>query len=232
MKTIGLLGGMSWESTVGYYRLINEGIRDALGGLHSAKIAMYSVDFAAIEQLQHTGDWAGTAEILCKAARRIEAAGADFLLICTNTMHKVAPEVEAAVQIPLLHIADATAEQLGEQGIKSVGLLGTAFTMEQEFYKGRLTEKYGLQVLVPEAEDRQIVHQIIYDELCLGRIKSKSKRAYLQIINSLAEQGAEAVILGCTEIGMLVSQEDTSVPLLDTTAIHALKAVEYAVKQP
>jgi aspartate racemase len=233
MKTIGLLGGMSWESTAGYYKLINEGIRDALGGLHSAQIAMYSVDFEAIEKLQHVGDWAGTAEILSQAAQHIEAAGADFLLICTNTMHKVASEVAAAVQIPLLHIADATAERLVEQGIKSVGLLGTSFTMEQEFYKGRLAEKYGLQVLVPNAEDRQIVHRVIYDELCLGRITGRSQTSYLQIIDNLAEQGAEAVILGCTEIGMLVKQQDTAVQLVDTTAVHACKAVELAIsKEP
>jgi aspartate racemase len=228
MKTIGLLGGMSWESTLGYYRAINEGIKKTLGGLHSAKIAMYSVDFAPIEKLQHTGDWEGTAKILSEAAQRIQAAGADFLLICTNTMHKVAPQIEAAIQIPLLHIADATAEILVKGGIKSVGLLGTAFTMEQEFYKGRLINNYGLQVLVPNEDDRQIVHRIIYQELCLGKIESNSKAEYLRIIDTLAAQGAEAVILGCTEIGMLVDQTDTNVRLLDTTAIHAEKAVQYA----
>ncbi|MEJ2100541.1 MAG: aspartate/glutamate racemase family protein [Desulfobacterales bacterium] len=228
MKTIGLLGGMSWESTLGYYRAINEGIKKTLGGLHSAKIAMYSVDFAPIEKLQHTGDWEGTAKILSEAAQRIQAAGADFLLICTNTMHKVAPQIEAAIQIPLLHIADATAEILVNGGIKSVGLLGTAFTMEQEFYKGRLINNYGLQVLVPNEDDRQIVHRIIYQELCLGKIESNSKAEYLRIIDTLAAQGAEAVILGCTEIGMLVDQTDTNVRLLDTTAIHAEKAVQYA----
>jgi aspartate racemase len=228
MKTIGLLGGMSWESTLGYYRAINEGVRNTLGGLHSAKIAMYSVDFEPIEQLQHVGDWEGTAKILCIAAKHIQAAGADFLLICTNTMHRVAPEIEAAIQIPVLHIADATAEILVEGGIKSVGLLGTAFTMEQDFYKGRLSEKYGLKVLVPNAEDRAMVHKIIYHELCLGEIKPDSKAEYLRIINALAFQGAEAVILGCTEIGMLVNQTDTEVRLLDTTAIHVEKAVEYA----
>jgi aspartate racemase len=228
MKTIGLLGGMSWESTLGYYRAINEGIKKTLGGLHSAKIAMYSVDFAPIEKLQHTGDWEGTAKILSEAAQRIQAAGADFLLICTNTMHKVAPQIEAAIQIPLLHIADATAEILVNGGIKSVGLLGTAFTMEQEFYKGRLIHNYGLQVLVPNEDDRQIVHRIIYQELCLGKIESNSKAEYLRIIDTLAAQGAEAVILGCTEIGMLVDQTDTNVRLLDTTAIHAEKAVQYA----
>jgi len=228
MKTIGLLGGMSWESTLGYYRLINEGVKKALGGLHSAKIAMYSVDFEPIEKLQHTGDWEGTAKILSTAAQNVQAAGADFLLICTNTMHKVAPEIEAAVQIPLLHIADATAEKLVSEGLKSVGLLGTAFTMEQDFYKGRLIRNYGLKVLVPNEDDRRIVHNIIYQELCLGKIDSHSKTEYLRIIDTLAAQGAEAVILGCTEIGMLVNQSDTTVRLLDTTAIHAGKAVAYA----
>ena len=230
MKTIGLLGGMSWESTLGYYRAINEGVTKILGGLHSAKIIMYSVDFEPIEKLQHAGNWEGTARILSEAAQRIQAAGADFLLICTNTMHKVAPEIEAAIQIPLLHIADATAEILVNEDIKSIGLLGTAFTMEQEFYKGRLTNNYGLQVLVPNEDDRQIVHRIIYQELCLGKIESNSKAEYLRIIDTLAAQGAEAVILGCTEIGMLVNQTDTDVRLLDTTAIHAEKAVEYATQ--
>ena len=229
MKTIGLLGGMSWESTVGYYRAINEGVKNTLGGLHSAKIAMYSVDFEPIEKLQHAGDWKGTAIILSKAAQSVESAGADFLLICTNTMHKVAPEIEKSIKIPLLHIADATAEVLVHEGIKTVGLLGTAFTMEQDFYKGRLSENYGLNVLVPGNEDRQVVHNIIYQELCLGKIESNSKTEYLRIIDSLANQGAEAVILGCTEIGMLVNQDDTKVRLLDTTAIHAEKAVEYAI---
>ncbi|MCP3940744.1 MAG: aspartate/glutamate racemase family protein [Desulfobacteraceae bacterium] len=229
MKTIGLLGGMSWESTVGYYRGINEGVKNRLGGLHSAKIAMYSVDFEPIEKLQHAGDWKATARILSGAARSVEAAGADFLLICTNTMHKVAPEIEKSVKIPLLHIADATAEVLIHEGIKTVGLLGTAFTMEQDFYKGRLSKNYGLDVLVPSVEDRQIIHKIIYQELCLGKIQADSKTEYLRIIDMLANQGAEAVILACTEIGMLVSQGDTKVKLLDTTAIHTEKAVEYAI---
>lgn len=231
MKTIGLLGGMSWESTLSYYQAINEGIKTALGGLHSAKIAMYSVDFEAIERLQHAGDWEGTAKILSEAAQNIQAAGADFLLICTNTMHKVAPEIETAIQIPLLHIADATAETLVADGIKSVGLLGTSFTMEQDFYKGRLTNNYGLHVLIPNEGDRAIVHQVIYQELCLGKLESNSKTEYLRIIDALAAEGAEAVILGCTEIGMLVQQSDTDVPLLDTTAIHAAKAVDYALSE-
>ncbi len=229
MKTIGLLGGMSWESTVGYYRAINKGVKNSLGGLHSAKIAMYSVDFDPIEKLQHSGDWDGTAKILSQAAKGIESAGADFILICTNTMHKVAQEIENAINIPLLHIADATADVLVKEGIKTVGLLGTAFTMEEDFYKGRLTEKYGLNVLVPEKEDRDVVHGVIYEELCLGNIDANSKAEYLRIIDALAKDGAEAVILGCTEIGMLVSQEDTMVKLLDTTEIHAQKAVEYAL---
>ena len=228
MKTIGLIGGMSWESTLGYYRAINEGVKNVLGGLHSAKIAMYSVDFEPIEKLQHVGDWEGTARILSKAAKNVESAGADFLLICTNTMHKVAPEIQEAIQIPLLHIADATAEVLVDEGIKSVGLLGTSFTMEQDFYKGRLSDKYGLNVLVPNDNDRKIVHDTIYQELCLGKIRSNSKAEYLRIIEALANQGAEAVILGCTEIGMLVNQFDTKVRLLDTTVIHAEKAVEFA----
>ena len=230
MKTIGLLGGMSWESTLDYYRAINEGIKNALGGLHSAKIAMYSVDFEPVKQLQQAGDWAKTIRILSEAANNIEAAGADFLLICTNTMHKIAPEIEASIKIPLLHIADATADVIIKEGIKSVGLLGTAYTMEQAFYKGRLTNNHGLRVFVPGEQDRNIVHNIIYRELCLGKVKADSKAEYLRIIDALAAQGAEAVILGCTEIGMLVKQADTAIRLLDTTAIHAGKAVEYAMR--
>lgn len=230
MKTIGLLGGMSWESTVEYYKAINEGVKDSLGGLHSAKIAMYSVDFDQIEKLQHQGDWEETAQILTKAALSVQSAGADFILICTNTMHKVAPSIETALNIPLLHIADATAEVLVKKGIKKVGLLGTAFTMEQDFYKGRLTDKYNLTVIVPNEDDRSIIHNVIYKELCLGKSLAASKAEYLRIIESLANQGAEAVILGCTEIGLLVNQADTQVELLDTTYIHAQKAVEYAIK--
>jgi aspartate racemase len=229
MKTIGLLGGMSWESTLGYYKAINEGINKELGGLHSAKIAMYSVDFEPIEQLQHAGDWNGTAKILSVAAQSIQAAGADFLLICTNTMHKVAKEIGESIRIPILHIADATAEILVNHGVKKVGLLGTAFTMEQEFYKGRLLSQYNLEVLVPNEKDRQIIHKVIYQELCLGKITANSKAEYLRVIDALAAQGAEAVILGCTEIGMLVNQSDTDVKLMDTTAIHAQQAVRYAI---
>ena len=229
MKTIGLLGGMSWESSIGYYRAINEGIKKSLGGLHSAKIAMYSVDFDPIEKLQHDGDWEGTAKILTEAAIKVQSAGADFLLICTNTMHKVAPQIEESIDIPLLHIADATADVLVKKGIKTVGLLGTAFTMEQDFYKGRLSENYGLTVLTPNAEDRQTIHDVIYKELCLGKSLPASKAEYLRIIEFLAKQGAEAIILGCTEIGMLVDQTDTEIELLDTTYIHAQKAVECAI---
>lgn len=230
MKTIGMLGGMSWESTVGYYQEINQGMKHALGGLHSAKIAMVSVDFAEIEKLQHAGDWEATAVILSEAAQSVEAAGADCVLICTNTMHKVAPQIEAAINIPVLHIADGTAQELLANGIKTVGLLGTGFTMDQDFYKGRLRDKYGLNVLIPNEADRKIVHDVIYQELCLGEINDQSAAEYLRIIDDLVEQGAEAVILGCTEIGMLVKQEDTDVKLFDTTLIHAQKAVEWALK--
>jgi len=229
MKTIGLLGGMSWESTVGYYREINEGVKQKLGGLHSAKIVLYSVDFDPIEKLQHSGDWDATGIILADAARCVEAGGADFLLICTNTMHKVAEQIESAISIPLLHIADATAEALLQAGVKTVGLLGTAFTMEQEFYKGRLSGQYGIDVVVPDAPDRKLVHDIIYQELCLGRVEQSSKQEYIRIVDEITEMGAEGVILGCTEIGMLITQEDTKTALYDTTKIHAAKAVERAI---
>jgi aspartate racemase len=229
MKTIGLLGGMSWESTIDYYRIINQGVKVALGGLHSANIVFYSVDFASIEKMQSAGDWAGATNLLIDAAKNIQAAGADFLLICTNTMHKVAPQIEAAIGIPLLHIADATAQALVSARIKTVGLLGTAFTMEQDFYKGRLIEQFGLQVLTPDLIDRKIIHSVIYEELCLGRLQPSSKFEYLRIVGELADRGAQAVILGCTEIGMLIKQSDTKIRLLDTTEIHAQKAVEYAL---
>ena len=232
MKTIGLLGGMSWESTASYYRIINEGVKAKLGGLHSAKIALVSVDFHPIEALQKEGNWDKTAAILKKAASDIEKAGADFILICTNTMHLVAPEVEAEISIPLLHIADATAQDIVNTGIKKIGLLGTAFTMEKDFYKGRLENKYGLDVIIPNKSDRKIIHDIIYDELCLGHINKSSRAEYLRIINTLIEQGAEGVILGCTEITLLVTPEDTDVKLFDTTMIHAQKAVELALEQP
>ena len=231
MKTIGLLGGMSWESTESYYRLINEGVKTRLGGLHSAKIAMLSVDFEEIEQLQHSGDWEGTAIILSDAAQRIEAAGADFMLICTNTMHKVAPEIEQAISIPLLHIADATAKHVRDAGIETVGLLGTNFTMEQAFYRGRLADIHAIQVLVPDKADRDLVHDVIYNELCLGEIDVASRKEYVRIIEAMADRGAEAVILGCTEIGSLVQQAHTEVPLFDTTVIHAQAAVDEALRE-
>ena len=229
MKTIGLLGGMSWESTTSYYKAINEGVKQALGGLHSAKICMYSVDFDEIEKLQSKGDWAATAEILSKAARSIEAGGADFLIICTNTMHKVAPQIGSAVSIPVLHIADATAEKLLADRVKRVGLLGTRFTMAHDFYKGRLTDKFGIDVMVPDTEARDTVHKIIFSELCLGKISNRSREQYLKIINELHAKGAEAVILGCTEIALLVQQKHTSIPLYDTTEIHAAQAVKFAL---
>lgn len=228
-KTIGLLGGMSWESTAHYYREINLGIKALLGGLHSAKLAMYSVDFAEIERLQHQGDWQATAEILSNAAKHVEAAGAECLLICTNTMHKVADSIEASIAIPLIHIADATAEKLIEMKVNKVGLLGTSFTMEQDFYKGRLKEKHGLDVIVPNQTDRQMIHEVIYQELCLGKVNQASKQKYLAVIEKLKQSGADAVILGCTEIGLLVNQTDTTIPLLDTTLIHAHKAVQFAL---
>ena len=231
MKTIGLLGGMSWESTVGYYQAINEGVNAALGGLHSAKIAMVSVALDPFVELQHTGDWDETARLLAEAAQKIQAAGADFLLICANTMHKVAPQIEAAIDIPILHIADAAAEALQQRGIKAVGLLGTAFTMEQDFYRGRLKDKHGINVLIPNEEERRVVHDVIYDELCHGKQTPESREKYLRIIDKLAEEGAEAVLLGCTEIGLLVKQADTEVMLLDTAVIHAEKAVEMALTE-
>lgn len=229
MKTIGLLGGMSWESTATYYREINEGIKQRLGGLHSARILLNSVDFDQLEKLQHSGDWDEIARLLIAASRSIEAGGADFLLICTNTMHKVAPEIEAAINIPLLHIADATAEEIISRGVSKVGLLGTSFTMEQSFYRGRLSERHGLEVLVPDSEAREQVHRVIYDELCLGQINPSSRQRYIDIISELGSRGAEAVILGCTEIALLVSPEESPVPLFDTTRIHARKAVEAAL---
>ncbi|MCP4297916.1 MAG: aspartate/glutamate racemase family protein [Proteobacteria bacterium] len=229
MKTIGLLGGMSWESTSSYYTSLNRGINGKLGGLHSAKIILHSFDFALINKIQHAGDWDQTAEILSQAALGVEAAGADFLLICTNTMHKVAPQIESRLNIPILHLADATASILVGQGIKKVGLLGTAFTMEEGFYKDRFTENYNMEVITPHKEDRKIVHQTIYQELCKGEIRDQSKKEYLRIIKSLAQKGAEGVILGCTEIGLLVNQKDTNVPLFDTTAIHVDRAIDYAL---
>jgi aspartate racemase len=229
MKTIGLLGGMSWESTALYYRLINEAAKRRLGGLHSAPIAMVSVDFQPIEALQHAGDWAALGDELAAAARRVEAAGADLLLLCTNTMHKVAPAIEAAIDIPFLHIADATARAVTAAGVDKVGLLGTRFTMEEDFYKGRLAE-HGIEVLVPDEAERGRVHRVIYDELCRGDIQAASRDDYLRIIDGLVARGASAVIEGCTEIGMLVKPAHTSVTLFDTTAIHAAEAVSEALR--
>ena len=228
MKTIGLIGGMSWESTASYYQLINETIKEKLGGLHSAKILLYSVDFAEIERYQASGDWDKNAEVLSQIAQILEQAGADFIVICTNTMHKVAPQIQEAISIPILHIAQATAHALLENGIKKVGLLGTKYTMTQDFYKEKLLDS-GLEVVIPDQTGVDEVNRIIYDELCLGQIKESSKESYLAIINDLKNAGAEAVILGCTEIGLLVKQEDTDVPLFDTTAIHAKRAAEVAV---
>jgi aspartate racemase len=230
MKTIGLLGGMSWESTALYYRAINEGIKERLGGLHSAQIVLVSVDFQEIETLQMSGSWHAAGERLAEAARQVEAAGAGFLLICTNTMHTVAPQIEDAISIPLLHIADATAERIKGQGLQTIGLLGTRFTMEQDFYAGHMREKHGLEVLIPPPEEREIVHSVIYDELVLGIVREESRQRYLQIMNNLQERGAEGIIEGCTEIVMLVQQEHTDIPLFDTTAIHAQSAVDQALE--
>lgn len=230
MKTIGLLGGMSWESTSVYYRLINEGIRARLGGLHSAKICLYSVDFDEVERHQRAGNWGALANMLAGYASKIEGAGADFLVICTNTMHNVAPSIEKRIHIPVLHIADATAARIRQEGIASVGLLGTRFTMEQDFYKGRLEREHELRVLIPALRDRQTVNRVIYQELCAGQIVDKSRNAFLRIIRQLAEEGAEAVILGCTEIGLLLRQEDTQTTLFDTTIIHAEQAIERAME--
>ena len=228
MKTIGLIGGMSWESTVSYYQLINETIKEKLGGLHSAKILLYSVDFAEIERYQASGDWDKSAEVLSQIAQNLEQAGADFIVICTNTMHKVAPQIQKTISIPILHIAQATADALLENGIKKVGLLGTKYTMTQDFYKEKLFEA-GLDVVIPDQAGVEEVNRIIYDELCLGQIEESSKQAYLAVIDDLKNAGAEAVILGCTEIGLLVKQEDTDMSLFDTTEIHALRAAEFAV---
>ncbi|AMF94742.1 aspartate/glutamate racemase family protein [Vibrio fluvialis] len=229
MKTIGMIGGMSWESTLSYYKAINEGVKAELGELNSAQICLYSVNFEPIEKLQHEGKWDETAQLLAQAAKSVEAGGADFLLICTNTMHKVAPEIEAQISIPILHIADATAKQLQQDGIERVGLLGTRFTMEQEFYKGRLQQQFGIDVLIPDAEQRQQVHRVIYEELCLGTIRPESRAQYVEIVEDLHRRGAQAVILGCTEIALLIQQHDTDVPLYDTTKIHAEQAVQLAL---
>ncbi|MGB0722444.1 MAG: aspartate/glutamate racemase family protein [Gammaproteobacteria bacterium] len=228
MKTIGLLGGMSWESTALYYRILNEETRRMRGGLHSAPIALVSVDFQHVERMQMAGDWAAAGRYLAKAARRVEAAGADVLLICTNTMHKLAEEIQAAVDIPLLHLADATAARIRAVGLERIGLLGTRFTMEQDFYRGRL-EAGGLSVITPPESDRAIVHDVIYGELCLGRVEEASRAEYLRIMDDMSAAGAQGVIEGCTEIAMLVGPEHTAIPLFDTTRIHAEAAVAWAL---
>mgnify|MGYP005840594373 CR=1 FL=1 len=230
MKTIGLIGGLSWESSAEYYRFINVAARERLGGLHSAQSLMFTFDFAEIETLQHQDRWDEATARMIDAARRLERGGADFLLICSNTMHRMADEVQAAVGIPLVHIADPTAQQIKAQGVGTVGLLGTRYTMEQSFYKGRLMEKYGLNVLVPKAEDIQVVNRIIYEELVQGIIRPESKKEYVRVIETLVAAGAGAIILGCTEIGLLIKGEDCPVPAFDTTRIHALAAVEMALE--
>lgn len=228
MKIVGLLGGMSWQSTIPYYRILNEAVGERLGGLHSAKIVLYSIDFAEMERLQMAGDWDAAGGMLVDAAERLERAGAECIVICTNTMHLVADRIAARVGIPLLHIADATVAAVRARGLTTVALLGTRFTMEQDFYRGRL-EAQGLRVVVPDAEGREVIHRVIYEELCLGRIEAASREACVGIIRSLVERGAEGVILGCTEIGLLIGEADSPVPVFDTTAIHARAAAEFAL---
>ncbi|QWF17294.1 aspartate/glutamate racemase family protein [Lysobacter capsici] len=223
-KTLGLLGGMSWESTLPYYRVINETVRERLGGLHSARLLLYSVDFAEVERLQHAGDWDAAGALLGRAARSLRDGGAQLLVICTNTMHKVADAVEAASGLPLLHIADPTGEAIRAAGLTKIGLLGTRFTMEQAFYRQRLIERHGLEVIVPDDDGRELVHKVIYEELCLGRIRDESREAYRRIIAGLAARGAQGVILGCTEIGLLIGPADVDIGLFDTTALHARAA--------
>ena len=226
---LGLLGGMSWESTATYYRLVNEGIQQRLGGLHSAELLLYSVDFDTIESLQHAGKWEQMGILLSDAACRLEHAGAEGLVLCTNTMHKLAPAIVSHTRLPLIHIADATAQKLVRDGRKKVGLLGTAFTMEEDFYRGRLTDRFGLEVIVPEAQQRQEIHRVIYEELCVGATQQASRDYYAGVIQELRDHGAEAVILGCTEIGLLLSQSDSVLPLYDTTVIHAEAAVSWMI---
>jgi aspartate racemase len=229
MKTIGLLGGMSWESSIEYYRILNETMRARLGGLHSAKCLLYSVDFAEVEPLQHQGRWDEAAELMIQAAQRLEHGGADLIVICTNTMHKLADEVQSHVGIPILHIADATAQAVKAKGFTTVGLLGTKFTMEEDFYRGRLCRKHGLRVLLPDSDERDMVHRVIFDELCMGTIRDSSRARYLEVCQRLADAGAQGIILGCTEIGLLIRQQDTTIPLFDTTQVHAEKAVDWAL---
>jgi aspartate racemase len=230
MKVIGLIGGMSWESTVEYYRLINKAVKQRLGGLHSAKCVLYSVDFAEVEELQRQGNWPEAAGLLTAVALNLEHGGADFVVICTNTMHKVADAIQARIGIPLLHIADATADAVKQAGLQRVGLLGTRFTMEDDFYRRRLTDQFQLEVVIPDEEDRKTVHRVIYEELCVGKIRPESKAHLAVIINQLVEIGAQGIILGCTELGLLLEVKDSRVPLFDTTQLHALAAVEEAMK--
>jgi aspartate racemase len=229
MKIVGLIGGMSWESTIPYYRQINEFIKERMGGLHSARIILYSVNFHDIQRLQHAGDWEAAGRLMGDAARRLEGAGADFLVLCTNTMHKVAAAIEAAARIPLLHIADPTAAAIKAAGFSTVGLLGTRFTMEESFYKERLLDRYGLRTMIPASDDCQIIHRIIFEELCLGHSRDESRNEYRRVIRGLVHRGAQAVILGCTELSLLVDERDSEVPLFDTTRIHARKAGEWAL---
>jgi aspartate racemase len=231
MKTIGLIGGMSWESSIEYYRIINETAKEKLGGLHSAKSLMVTVDFAEIEKLQHADQWDEAGEILVKCAQDLERGGADFIVLCTNTMHKLANQITANVNIPFLHIADATAEKIRAAGIQHIGLLGTRFTMEHDFYKGRLVHNYGLDVIIPEKADREIIHRVIYEELVLGKIVNSSREEYKRIMDDLLAQGAEGIILGCTEIELLVKAQDCRAPLFPTTSIHAIAAVEKALEE-
>jgi aspartate racemase len=230
VKRIGLLGGMSWESSIEYYRFVNEATRDRLGGLHSADCVMRSVDFAGIEELQRSGDWDEAGRVLAAEARSLEAAGAELIVLCTNTMHKVADAIVAAVDVPLVHIADTTAHAIRAAGLGTVGLLATGYTMEQEFYVGRLRDKHGLEVIVPEADDRALVHRVIYGELCVGVVRDDSRDEYRRVMERLVERGAEAILLGCTEIELLVGPEDASVPTFDTTRLHAERAVELALE--
>ena len=229
MKTIGLIGGMSWESTATYYKIINETIKEKLGGLHSAKCILYSVDFQEIEECQANGNWEKSGEILGEAAYNLEKAGADFIVICTNTMHKVVNQIKEKISIPILHIAEMTAEKILEKGLKNIALLGTKYTMEQDFYKSKLIEK-GINVIIPDKNDIEIINEVIYDELCLGTINSNSKKKFLEIVDKLRNKGAEGIILGCTEIGLLIKNEDTDVPLFDTAIIHAEQAAIYSIK--
>ena len=229
LKTIGLIGGMSWESTVTYYKIINETVKERLGGLHSAKCILYSVDFQEIEECQANGNWEKSGEILGEAANNLEKAGADFIVICTNTMHKVVDQIKEKISIPILHIAEMTAEKILEKGLKNIALLGTKYTMEQDFYKSKLIEK-GINVIIPDKNDIEIINEVIYDELCLGTINSDSKKKFLEIVDKLRSKGAEGIILGCTEIGLLIKNEDTDVPLFDTAIIHAEQAAMYSIK--